>query len=157
GAEGAGEGPRPPLRIRQHLRRGRRALPGGGGGAGPPAQRLLPAPEGPAAEPGAGAGGRPGVPGPGDGAGGAGGRGGPGAGGPGGRPGQDAGAADAARRQARAALQTLSDKVIGGLLGKQPRLGDREKQFLRDVRKFYEEFAESQGETELARENRATG
>src|SRR5262249_56973655 len=70
---------------------------------------------------------------------------------------QDAAAADDARRQARAALQTLSDKVIGGLLGKQPRLGDREKQFLRDVRKVYEEVPRAQGGTDRARGRQAAG
>src|SRR5262249_39508343 len=41
--EGAGEGPRPPLRVGQWLRPGRAALPGGRAGAGVSANSRLPA------------------------------------------------------------------------------------------------------------------
>jgi serine/threonine protein kinase/tetratricopeptide (TPR) repeat protein len=61
----------------------------------------------------------------------------------------------ASRQRTREALNAMTDDVIGQLLGKQ--LGEQEQGFLRKVLAFYEEFAQSQGETEQARHDRADG
>jgi serine/threonine protein kinase len=65
--------------------------------------------------------------------------------------------AEQARQRTREALNALTDGVVGKLFAKQARLGEDERQFLRKVQRFYEEFAAEQGETEEARANRADG
>jgi tetratricopeptide (TPR) repeat protein len=65
--------------------------------------------------------------------------------------------AEQARQRSREALNTLTDEVVEQLLGKQVRLGEREKAFLHKVERMYEELAQSQGDSESARRDRAGG
>ena len=65
--------------------------------------------------------------------------------------------AETARRYTREALNTLTDEVVEQWMGRQPRLGTLEREFLRKVRRYYEEFARSQGESLQARCDRADG
>jgi serine/threonine protein kinase len=55
------------------------------------------------------------------------------------------------------ALQKLTDDVVAELLGKQVQYSEREKQFLRQVERLYEEFTHDLGDTASARSLRATG
>jgi serine/threonine protein kinase len=55
------------------------------------------------------------------------------------------------------ALQKLTDEVVEELLGKQVEYSEREKQFLRQVERLYEEFTRELGGTASARALRATG
>ena len=66
-------------------------------------------------------------------------------------------AATKARTQARAALDSMTDDVIGRLLARQPTLGDEDRAFLQKVLGFYEAFAAERGETAEARSMAAHG
>jgi serine/threonine-protein kinase len=63
----------------------------------------------------------------------------------------------AARKRTREALNAMTDDVIEKLMAKQQQLGDNERQFLRKVQGFYEEFTREQGDTEEARAVQADG
>ncbi len=62
-----------------------------------------------------------------------------------------------ARDRTRAALNTTTDGVIGDLLGKQIRLGNKGRAFLRKVQDHYRGFAEELGQTQEAKEVAAEG
>jgi eukaryotic-like serine/threonine-protein kinase len=64
-----------------------------------------------------------------------------------------------AHERTRSALNTMTDDVIEGLLGRQAQhqLSDEERAFLRKVQAFYESLAASQGDTAQAQHDRAIG
>jgi serine/threonine-protein kinase len=61
----------------------------------------------------------------------------------------------AARDRTRQTLHGVTDSVLGQFLGRQVRVGDDERQFLRRIQTRYEEFAASQGDSDQARRDRA--
>jgi tetratricopeptide (TPR) repeat protein/tRNA A-37 threonylcarbamoyl transferase component Bud32 len=65
--------------------------------------------------------------------------------------------AEEARQRSRDALYTLTDDVVEKLLGKQLRMSEAETAFLHKVQRLFEEFAQSQGNSESARRDRASG
>jgi hypothetical protein len=62
-----------------------------------------------------------------------------------------------AKERTAEALRQMTDEVLEGLLGKQEQFDRREKQFLRDVQGFFEEFTREEGTSKPARTLRAEG
>jgi tetratricopeptide (TPR) repeat protein len=63
----------------------------------------------------------------------------------------------AARRQARQALNTMTDEVIKDLLGKQPHLTDKHREFLKKVLALHAQYAAAKAADPDSRHSRAEG
>jgi tetratricopeptide (TPR) repeat protein len=62
-----------------------------------------------------------------------------------------------ARRQTRQALNTLTDEVIKDLLGKQPQLTDKQREFLQKILALHAEYARAKADDPEGRHSRAEG
>jgi tetratricopeptide (TPR) repeat protein len=61
------------------------------------------------------------------------------------------------RRQVIKALDTVTDEVVGDLLGRQVRLTDKHREFLKKLLAYHEEFAATKAEDPLGRQVQAAG
>lgn len=64
---------------------------------------------------------------------------------------------DVAHGRTRAALDLLTDRMIGNVLDRQRQLGADEQRFLRDIEKHYQAWADAQGDTPVVRALQANG
>ncbi|HSQ58364.1 MAG TPA: serine/threonine-protein kinase, partial [Gemmata sp.] len=62
-----------------------------------------------------------------------------------------------ARRQTRQALNTVTDEVLDDLLGRQPQLTEKHREFLKNLLRFHAEFAAAKADDPDGRESRAEG